>query len=115
MPQSLRALLLAATCSSAVFAAGLCLPLWKQPTIGGDVDYESVPVWQGMTDRRWIPPLEARAVRDDNRTTCLILLAVAGGVGAFVYWVRRPRMRPLEADDYADGLGGPRLDGRVPR
>ena len=114
MSPHLRAVVWAAACSAVVLGVGLCLPLWKRASVGGYcVSYQSMPVWRGLTDSRPMHPLEAKAVGGDNRNNCLMVLAVAGGVGPLVYWVRRPRTRPLEADDYADGLGGPQLDGRA--
>jgi hypothetical protein len=114
MPTHLRAVLCAATCSAAVIGVGGCLPLWKRASIGGCcVSIEWVPVWQGLTDNRPASSVQTVVTGNHNRDTCLMLLAVAGGVGAFVYGVRRPRTRPLEAGDYADGPGGSALDGRA--
>jgi hypothetical protein len=106
----------AAASSAAVLGVGLFLPLWKRARIVGcRVCYESMPVWRGLTSRRTVDPAVAGLTRDDNRNVCLGLLAVAGGVGAVVYWVRRPRIRLLEEDDYSDGPDGSVPDGRVAR
>jgi hypothetical protein len=103
----------AAACSSAVLGVGLCLPLWKRSYVSGYcVCYESVPIWRGLVDRRPVPPMEAKVTSEPNRNNCLALIAVAGGVGAYAYWVRRPRIRPVEADDYSEGPNGSGLDGR---
>jgi len=80
--------------------------------LGCCVSHETMPVWRGLTDRRPDSPNEVFLTRDQNRNNCLALLAVAGGVGANAYWVRRSRTRPLEAGDYADGPSGSGLDGR---
>ena len=115
MSPHLRAVVWGGTCSAVVLVGGLFLPLWKRADLSGSwsIYYESMPLWRGLTDSRPMHPLEARVVMKDNRDNCLMLLAVAGGVGPFVYWVRRPRTRPLEADDYADGSVGAKLDGRA--
>jgi hypothetical protein len=88
--------------------------LWERWGIDGPwLVPESVPIWQGLVEPGpQLPEFWPRSNQTGNRNTCLTLLAVAGGVGAIVYWVRRPRIRPLEADDYSDGPGGSVLDGR---
>jgi hypothetical protein len=119
MPPHLRAFLWAAACSATVLGVGGCLPLWTRVARDGGcwVEMETVPIWRALADRRPAPAYEpSEWTRNKNSTNCLILLAVAGGVGAVAYWARRPRTRPLEADDYSDGPGGSVPEGRaVPR
>ena len=114
MPARLRPLLWALACSSATLGIGLLLPLWHRwATVDHSVCPETVPVWQGLTDRRPVPPGEAYYTRDANRTNCLILIAIAGSVGTVVFWRCQPRARPTEAPDYSDGAGGALPDGRA--
>jgi hypothetical protein len=123
MPPRRWAIVWAAASWSVVLAIGLQLPLWvrlERIWIADDfyrVEKESVPIWKGLTERRpsHLDQFETSWTRARNRNTCLALLAVAGGVGAVVYWVRRPRTRPAEADDYSDGPSGSAPDGRVPQ
>jgi hypothetical protein len=105
----------AAACSTAILGVGLFLPLWGRVKSqnGCCIVMENVPVWRGLIDDRPGLPSQPERVQENNRIACSALLAVAGCVGAIAYWVRRPRIPPLEADDYSDGPGGSVPDGRV--
>jgi hypothetical protein len=114
MSPHLRAIVRAATCSTAVLAGGLFLPPWEQTRISECcLRREMVPVGRGLAESDQVSLLKLGRRFDHNGITCLTLLSVVSGVGAVVYWVRRPRTRPLEADDYSDGPGGSVRDGRA--
>jgi hypothetical protein len=113
MSPRLRAAVWAASCSAAVLGVGLCLPLWERTRISECcLTREMVPLG-GLAESDQVSLLRLGRRFDHNGITCLTLLSVAGGVGALVYWVRRPRTRPLEAGDYADGPAGSMPDGRA--
>lgn len=115
MPGYLRPFLLGCCCSAAVVGAGLLLPIWTRTKEAGGcvVVHESVPVWRGLTEPSPVPGLvESQSTREANRDICLILLTVAGTLGARLFWECRPRTSPAEAPDYTEGPDGSVRDGR---
>ena len=109
-----RAAAAALVCAVLSLVIGFSRPMWTVPDDhprGGTGD--RVSLWEAL---RRLPGEDRRhfwSAHGGDIARVGLRVLIAAGVGVFFYWVARPRRRPLEAADYADGRAGAVPDGRA--